>query len=75
MEREIVTSNIVKCQVVEAFGGERKGYRKEEVFSGIDLTLLHIESFRVICPNLLIVRAWTDPDLLSLIIFYLFQWE
>ena len=24
-----------------------------------------IESFRVICPNLLIVRAQTDPDLLT----------
>ncbi len=34
---------------------------------------LNTESFHVICLNLLTVRVWTDPDLLSLIIFYLFE--
>ena len=32
-----------------------------------------IESFRVIRPNLLEVRARTDPDLPGLVIFYVFQ--
>ena len=35
--------------------------------------IMLIESFRVNRSNVLKVRAWTDPDLPSLVIFYVFQ--
>ncbi len=47
-------------------------YKKEtsDHFSEIPATPLK-ESFRVIRPNLLEVRARTDPDLPGMVIFYL----
>ena len=42
------------------------------VFQSLTPESISIESFRVFCPNLLIVRARTDPDLPSLMIFAYF---